>query len=313
MIILTDNKSVTRFFRTKIIPPTLWNACDYVIQFNFTSAHIPGKNNTAADYLSRLEVSPNEKLILRIREDLPTTPIELHVQSARVTEEEQIFYTDDDDETKEQIWQRKKQVRENPINQLPDISLDKFTTHHSNYQKLSTYQKLTNINTISIEKNNDVILQQLKLKIQKEEYSETILTQDTRYQHYLRQLDRMSIRDDIITRQYYDESGNVKNNQVLLPKHLVTELLQSFHGKANRHPGITQLLQEIRCKYYYPGMAKLVRKWVNGCETCIKDKRVSNELITPELPNLPEWTLKIGSGRRNANRPFTKPPAERRI
>ena len=31
VIILTDNKSVTRFFQTKIIPPTLWNACDYVI------------------------------------------------------------------------------------------------------------------------------------------------------------------------------------------------------------------------------------------------------------------------------------------
>ena len=61
VIILTDNKSVTRFFQTKIIPPTLWNACDYVIQFNFTIAHIPGKNNTAADYLSRLEISPKEK------------------------------------------------------------------------------------------------------------------------------------------------------------------------------------------------------------------------------------------------------------
>ena len=39
VIILTDNKSVTRFFQTKIIPPTLWNACDYVMQFNFTIAH----------------------------------------------------------------------------------------------------------------------------------------------------------------------------------------------------------------------------------------------------------------------------------
>ena len=82
VIILTDNKSVTRFFQTKIIPPTLWNACDYVIQFNCTIAHIPGKNNTAAYYLSRLEISPKEKLILRIRKDIPTTPIELHVQSA---------------------------------------------------------------------------------------------------------------------------------------------------------------------------------------------------------------------------------------
>ena len=47
--ILTDNKSVTRFFQTKIIPPPLWNACDFVIQFNFVIAHFPGKNNTAAD------------------------------------------------------------------------------------------------------------------------------------------------------------------------------------------------------------------------------------------------------------------------
>ena len=150
---------------------------------------------------------------------------------------------------------------------------------------------MTNINTVAIEQNNDVILQQLKLKLQKEEYSETILIQDIRYQHYIRQLDRLSIQNDIITRQYYDETGNVKYNQILLPKHLVDELLESLHGKANRHPGIAKMLQEIRYKYYYPGLAKLVHKWVNGCETCIKDKRISNELITPELLNLPEWTL----------------------
>ena len=123
------------------------------------------------------------------------------------------------------------------------------------------------------EQNNDVNLQQLKLKIQKEEYSETILIQDTRYQHYLRQLDRMSIQDGIITRQYYDETGNIDYNKVLLPKHLVTELLESLHGKANRHPGIAKLLQEIRSKYYYLGIANLVRKWVNGCGICIKDKK----------------------------------------
>ena len=34
-IVLTDNKSVTRFFQTKAIPPALWKACDYVLQFKF--------------------------------------------------------------------------------------------------------------------------------------------------------------------------------------------------------------------------------------------------------------------------------------
>ena len=52
VIILTDYKSVTQCFQTKINPATLVKACDYVIQFSFTFADIPGKNNTAADYLS---------------------------------------------------------------------------------------------------------------------------------------------------------------------------------------------------------------------------------------------------------------------
>ena len=87
------------------------------------------------------------------------------------------------------------------------------------------------------------------------------------------------------------EQALSKYNQVLIPKHLVTELLESLHGKDNRHPGIAKILQEIRCRYYYPRIAKLLRKWVDGCETCIKAKRISNELITLELLILPEWTL----------------------
>ena len=74
--ILTDNKLVSRFVQTKIIPPALWNACDYVIQFNFVIAHIPGKNNTAVDYLSRMEMDPKEKLVLTTRADVETRPIE---------------------------------------------------------------------------------------------------------------------------------------------------------------------------------------------------------------------------------------------
>ena len=100
---------------------------------------------------------------------------------------------------------------------------------------------------------------------------------------------KWTVTDEIITRQYFDETGSVKYNQVLLPKHLVTELLESLHGKANKHPGISKMLIEIRQKYYYPGIAKIVKKWVQGCETCIKDKRIPNASITPELLNLPEW------------------------
>ena len=64
-IVLTDDKSVTRVFQTKAIPPSLWNACDYVLQLNFKIAHIAGSVNTAADFVSRLELRVTEGSVLR--------------------------------------------------------------------------------------------------------------------------------------------------------------------------------------------------------------------------------------------------------
>ena len=57
-IVLTDNKSITRYFQTKMIPPSLWNACDFVLQLRFKVAHDPGRMNTAAEFLSRLDINP---------------------------------------------------------------------------------------------------------------------------------------------------------------------------------------------------------------------------------------------------------------
>ena len=242
MITLTDNKSVTRFFQTKIIPPTLWNACDYVIQFHFTTSHIPGKNNTAAGYLSRLEICPKKKLILRKRKDISTTPIELSIQSAGVTEEDKIFFTDDDEETEEQIWQRKKNARSRPTNQVPEIFLEKLSVQSSASSQQTTLQRLSNITIIAFEQQNDVILHQLRHKLQKDDYSETILQQDPCYRHYCSQIDRLSVQDGVVIRDYYDETGNVQYCQALLPKHLVSELPRSLHGKANKHPGISKML-----------------------------------------------------------------------
>ena len=112
VVVLTDNKSVTRIFQTKIIPPALWNACEFVLQFHFTIAHVPGKMNTAADFLSRLDIQPKDKVHLTIRDDIRTTPIQVNIQSSDVAEEEQFFFMPDDDtETEEQIWERKLRAR----------------------------------------------------------------------------------------------------------------------------------------------------------------------------------------------------------
>ena len=123
---------------------------------------------------------------------------------------------------------------------------------------------------MAIEQNNDITLQQLRLKLKKEEYSETILQQEPRYRHYCRQLDRLSVHEDIIYRDCYDETGSVQFRQVLLPKYRVTELLQSLHGTANKHPGVSKMLHEIRQKYYYPGVAKSVKNGSKGVKSASK-------------------------------------------
>ena len=74
-----------------MIPPSLWNACDFVLQFNSTVAHIPGKMNTSVNFLSRLELDPNEKITLKIREDNPTKPIEVNIESTGIPPEEPVF------------------------------------------------------------------------------------------------------------------------------------------------------------------------------------------------------------------------------
>ena len=125
VIIMTDSKSVTRFFQTKMIPPPLWNACDFVLQFNFTISHIPGKMNTAADFLSRLEMDPNEKINLKIREDIPTKPIEVNIESTGIAQEEPVFFDsiDQQETTEKELWIRKEEARNTIPNDPPVITV----------------------------------------------------------------------------------------------------------------------------------------------------------------------------------------------
>ena len=112
-LILTDNRSVTRFCQTKTTPPALWNAFDYVLQFKFRFMHVAGSQNTAADFLSRLELTPKEKVQLKLRDDIITALIEVNIQSTDVADEEQLFFLPDEEEESEQETFTKKLLANN--------------------------------------------------------------------------------------------------------------------------------------------------------------------------------------------------------
>ena len=221
VIILTDSKSVTRFFQTKMIPPPLWNACNFVLKFNFTIAHIPGKMNTAADYfLSRLEMDPNEKIILKIREDIPTKPIEVNIESTGIAQEEPVFFepTDQQETTEKELWQRKQEVRNAIPNEPPVITVSCYYANdlHKDTTIVNIAQ-LTEPSRILIEQDSDPTLLNFKREMLGLPCDEQILLNDARYMHYSRNKKRIIIKDDILYRQYYNDTGEVSHLQVLLP------------------------------------------------------------------------------------------------
>ena len=83
-----------------------------MLQINFKLANIAGSVNTAADFLSRLQIKVTEKICLRIREGIQTKPIEVTTFSSDVTDEEQFFFiqADNNDKSEERTLDPKEQL-----------------------------------------------------------------------------------------------------------------------------------------------------------------------------------------------------------
>ena len=88
IIVIRDNKALIRSFHARHIPPSLWNFCDQTLQFNFILAHVPGVENPAVDYLSRLEIRPDERVHLKLTDSIPVHHIEVDIASKTPKQEE---------------------------------------------------------------------------------------------------------------------------------------------------------------------------------------------------------------------------------
>ena len=125
----------------------------------------------------------------------------------------------------------------------------------------------------------------MKLKILGQPYDEVLILTDSRYKNYKANEDRIILKDGLLYRKYFGEAGSVKYYQILIPKHLVKEVLHSLHGEFGKHPGISKTIVAYREKYYFPKMAQLIREWVMSCEQCIRGSRIDCSLTRPPLQN----------------------------
>ena len=139
---------------------------------------------------------------------------------------------------------------------------------------------------IRVEQDADLKLKNLKLKEMGQAHGDVLLTTDRQFKHYKTNEDRIILKDGLLFRKYYEETGGVKYHQILIPKQLVNEVLRNLHGEFGKHPGITKLIIAYREKYYYPNMAQIIREWVKSCKQCVKESR-----INPRFTGFPCKTL----------------------
>ena len=100
---------------------------------------------------------------------------------------------------------------------------------------------------------------------------------------YIAQESRIILEDGLRFRQYFGETGKIKHLQVFLPALLVNAFIEAHHGKNNKNPGITKVKQQCREKYYFPGLAPRIVKYINQCMKCLQTKRTDDRLLNPPI------------------------------
>ena len=96
----------------------------------------------------------------------------------------------------------------------------------------------------------------MKLIILGQPHDEVLMMTDSRYKNYKANEDCIILKDGLMFRKYFGETGNVKYYQILIPKQLVNEVLRSLYREFGKHPGISKTIIAYREKYYF-------QKWRN--------------------------------------------------
>ena len=266
-----------------MIPPFLWNACDFVLQFHFKNTHVLGRMNTAADFLSHLDISPKEKVLLQIREDIQTTPIQVNIQSSDKHEKDQFYFLpEDDSETEEHFSERKSTFPKNNKLILKPIQTkrtsERRTCHWSattSKTRTRTKAPATSRQKFSTQPETTPRPEPRPQKPQTQNIEGAIWHPTSKWWPQSSKIfsprgpnhhQRRTLAQTIFWRYWKSEI------QVLLPHQLIDEFIQHHHGKYGKQPGIAKTIQQCREKYYFPGLAARIANHISQYMECARPK-----------------------------------------
>ena len=243
LIALTDNKSLTSFFLSKSLHPSLWNFMDRVIAYNKVLAHIPGKANAAADFLSRMQTDPNGSLKLQLADSIPMKQIEIEmkaktpdasmlaiesvqeVEAKPTVPQDRIEKIQSNDKLQSLIPLLDEILKSASYDQKPELYAIERPTEINSIQEKDPmkYFQVSNLNSkaldIETEQKKDLVLRKVMTCF------DTGCTDDLTYasfelRKYYKHLTRLQMQKGILVRQIFDDVGKISHYQIGVPKHL---------------------------------------------------------------------------------------------
>ena len=299
VIILTDNKSLTQFFQSKVKPPSLWNCLDRILAFNIAIAHIPGRANYAADFLSRMENDKTATMSLKLTDRLPVREIETDTEAQNPDVELNVLFDTDNlcDETnndevnflKKLGYYEDSKKRQNnlPITEIQglfklkrkqEINLIEYPNPLDEFPDLT--DNLISLN-LADEQQKDADIRTIIHWLQQNNQQPDLKYASTNLKKYHKHLNRLILEGNVLYRNFNDDTGKVFHKQFCVHKHLWKETIYRLHNSHTAgHLGIKATIQELRKRFYYPGFTEHFISFIKNCLTCLQLNRVHYSQFT---------------------------------
>ena len=280
---------------------------DRVIAYNIVLAHIPGKANAAAEFLSRMQTDPNESLELQLVDSNPIKQIEIDMKAktpdasmlaiesvqeveAKPTVPKDLIEKNQSNDTLQSLIPNLEEVLKSASNdQKPELYAIKRATEINSIQEEDqmNYFQVSNLNSkaldIETEQKKDPVLRKVMTWI------DTGCNDDLTYaslelRKYYKHLTRLQVQKDILVRQFSDDVGKISYYQICAPKHLRKEVVYRIHNSpTGGHLGIVRTAKVFRQRFYFPGFTEFLMDYIKNCLSCSTLKRVSKRQLNPPL------------------------------
>ena len=282
------------------------------MSFNILLAHIQGKANSAADFLSRMQTDPNLTLQTKLTDHVPVREIEKeteakapNVSSSNISEiapfSEELQLAIDEQfitqlKTHFYLYDLYDQFIAKQPSDNPDIHITGFFSFSSipqvNLIKTNDFEDILNdlpnrtqpLDLVQEQQNDEVIREVVSWKNRGNPVESPILPLALR--KYRKQFPHLVVENDSLYRLFYDDCGKVKYKQFCVPKTLRREVVFRLHkSKTAGHFCIAKTVAEFRKRFCFLNFTEFLIFSNKNCLSCLQLKRVPSKFFkTPLQP-----------------------------